>query len=252
MAKSPDGLPYDYREATHIYGKRDVPAQGIVFHMAEGCNVASYLAGDNVLRGVSSHFTIEADGTVIQMVPLDKVSGSLNPRDVRTSNDPSGNYGRRFTKYYDPDILTGKANHRTISVEMAGRASSTWSCGGGAPNPPGINDAQLAAAIGLVKRLREKYKRPLGVNGHRDFADYKACPGNGKNLRALFEAVGHGAEQQDPPQPEPEDPALVEMRLKYEAEKAKREEAEGVIADLVRPAARVASRLGQYVPKPNE
>jgi hypothetical protein len=251
VAKSPDGLPYDYREATHIYGKRSVPAQGIVFHMAEGCSVASYLAGDNVLRGVSAHFTIEADGTVIQMVPLDSVSGSLNPRDVRTSNDPSGRYGRRFTRYYDPDILTGMANHRTISVEMAGRASDAWTCGGKS-FPPGINDAQVAAAIGLTKRLREKYKRPIGVNGHRDFADYKACPGNGAGIRQLLEAVGHGAEQQDPPQPEPEDPDVTEMRLKYEAEKAKREEAEDVIADLVKPATRVANRLGAYVPKPNE
>lgn len=249
--RSPDGLAYPYREADHIYGDRAVPAQGIVFHIAEGCNVAGYLAGGNVGRGVSAHFVIEADGEVVQMVPLGRVSGSLNPRDVRTSNDPSGAYGRRFTRYYDPDILTGRANHRTISVEMAGRASSAWSCG---PDsyPPGINEQQHDAGVALVATLRKRFARPIGVNGHRDFADYKACPGRGPWVVRLFKEVGHGQEAQDPPEPEPEDPELVRMRLLYEAAKGGLEEAEDVIADLARPAARVSNRLGAYVPAPNE
>ena len=252
MATNPDGLPYRYRPAAHDYGTRSVPAQGIVFHMAEGCNVAGYLAGDNVLRGVSAHFTIEANGEVVQMLPLDHVSGSLNPRDVRTSTDAGGKFGRRYTRYYDPDILTGKANHRTISVEMAGRAGSPWSCGDGAQFPPGINEDQLAAAIGLVGRLRKRYKRPIGVNVHRDFADYKSCPGKTKNIMALLDAVGHGAEKQEPPVEPPVDPEVEKLQEQLAATKAQLEDAEDAIADSVILVKKAADRLAAYTPKPNE
>lgn len=252
MATNPDGLPYRYRPAAHNYGSRSVPAQGIVFHMAEGCNVTGYLAGDNVLRGVSAHFTIEADGEVVQMLPLGDVSGSLNPRDVRTSTDANGNYGRRFTRYYDPDILTGNANHRTISVEMAGRAGQPWSCGELGPFRPGINDAQLESAKELVQRLRDRYKRPIGVNVHRDFADYKSCPGNGTNIRALLAAVGHGAEKEKPPVEPPVDPEVEKLQQQLAATKAQLEDAEDAIADSVVLVQKAADRLAAYTPKPNE
>ena len=251
MAKNPDGLPYRFRAAAHDYGQRRVPVEGIVFHMAEGCNVTGYLAGDNVLRGVSATFTIEADGEVVQMLPLDHVSGSLNPRDVRTTNDPDGFWGRRWTKYYSPDILTGLANHRTISVEMAGRASSPWACDG-TSYPAGINPAQVAAAIELVKALRKRYKRPLGVNGHRDFADYKACPGKSKGIKELLLATGHGAEQQDPPQPEPVDPDVAKLQEELAATKERLADAEDAIADALAPIKRAVARLERYQPAPNE
>lgn len=248
---NPDGLPYRFRKATHDYGDRRVPAQGIVFHMAEGCNVAGYLAGSNVLRGVSATFVIEADGEVVQMLPLDRVSGSLNPRDVRTSNDPDGFWGRRFTRYYDPDILTGMANHRTISVEMAGRANADWKCAEGSW-PAGINPAQTAAAIELVRVLRKRFKRPLGVNGHRDFADYKLCPGKRQGIKDLLAAVGHGAEQQDPPQPEPVDPDVEKLQQELAETKARLEEAEDAIADATILVKRAADRLAAYIPQPNQ
>lgn len=238
MPPNPDGLPYRYVQATHDFGESPVPKQGIVFHMAEGNRVVEYLAGDNVVRRVSATFCITTEGEVVQMLPLDHTSGSLNPRDVRTSNDPDGFWGRRFTRFYDPDILTGRANQRTISIECAGFAAQ------------GPNAKQVQATIDLVATLRARYKRPIGFGGHRDFADYKQCPGKSKGVRAILDAVGHGREDVvvDPPEPDP----CQKVRTELEATKAKLEQAEDVIEAELRRLGRVEENLGALVPTPNE
>lgn len=238
MPDNPDGLSYRYVPATHDFGESPVPKQGIVFHMAEGSNPVGYLAGKNVLRNVSATFCITTEGEVVQMLPLDHTSGSLNPRDVRRSNDPDGFWGRRFTRFYPEDILTGAANQRTISIECAGFAAK------------GPNARQVKATIELVETLRKRYKRPIGFGGHRDFADYKQCPGKSPGVKAILEAVGHGREDVivDPPEPDPCEQCQEELQ----AVKAKLEEAEDVIATEVRRIRRSAKHLGAYVPAPNE
>jgi len=235
---SPDGLDYRYVQATHDFGKSSVPKQGIVLHMAEGSRIVEYLAGSNVLRNVSANFAITTDGEVVQMLPLNHTSGSLNPRDVRTSNDPDGFWGRRFTRFYDPDILTGKANARTISIECAGFAAK------------GPSAVQQRAIIGLVEDLRKHYRRPIGFGGHRDFADYKQCPGKSPGIKAILAAVGHGREDVvvDPPEPDP----CQECQEELQRVKAKLDQAEDVIATEVRRIRRSARNLGAYKPLPNE
>ena len=234
MADNPDGLPYRFVQATHDFGKSPVPKQGIVFHMAEGTRVVEYLAGGNVLRRVSATFAITTTGEVVQMLPLDHTSGSLNPRDVRTTNDPDGFWGRRFTRFYDPDILTGRANQRTISIECAGFAAQ------------GPNAKQVKATIDLVATLRARYKRPIGFGGHRDFADYKQCPGKSKGVRAILDAVGHGREDVpvDPPEPDPCQACQDELQ----AVKAKLDQAQDVIATELVRLGRSVKNLGAYVP----
>lgn len=238
MPANPDGLPYRYVPATHDFGKSPVPKEGIVLHMAEGSRVVEYLAGGNVLRNVSATFAITTDGEVVQMLPLDHVSGSLNPRDVRQSNDPDGFWGRRWTRFYSPDILTGRANQRTISIECAGFAKD------------GPNALQQAAIIELVATLRAHYRRPIGFGGHRDFADYKQCPGKSKGIKAILAAVGHGREDVpvDPPEPDPCEQCQEELQ----AVKAKLEEAQDVIATEVGRIGRAAANLRAYEPAPNE
>lgn len=233
MAKSPDGLPYRYVPAKHDYGKSPVPKEGIVLHMAEGINVLDYLASGNVLRGVSATFICTVEGEIVQMLPLDHVSGSLNPHDVRTSNDPKGRWGRRFTRYYGPELMTGRANQLTISIECAGFAKD------------GPNREQQLAIIDLVNLLRKTTKRTLGFNIHCDFADYKSCPGWSRGIRNVIEAVGHGREGDPVPEPEPEDPEVAKLRAQLEATKAKLEEAEDTIGDSI-------ARLSKYAPSANE
>lgn len=233
---SPDGLPYRYVPAKYDFGKSPVPKEGIVLHMAEGTRVLEYLAGGNILRRVSATFIVTMEGEVVQMLPLDHTSGSLNPRDVRRSTDPKGRWGRKFTRFYGPELFTGRANQLTISIECAGFAKD------------GPNADQQKGIIELVERLRKRYKRPLGFNIHCDFADYKSCPGWSRGIRNIIDAVGHGREDATPapdPDPDPEKPTYDEVVAQLETTKAKLEEAEDAIADAV-------DRLSQYVPQPNE
>jgi N-acetyl-anhydromuramyl-L-alanine amidase AmpD len=248
--KSPDGLPYRFVHATHDYGPRAVLVQGIVVHMAEGCNQARYLSSGNVLRGVSATFVVEADGEVVQMLRLDHVSGSLNPREVRTDTDEGGFWGRRWTRHYDQDILSGRANHRTISIEVAGRARKRWGCDG-ERYAPGPNSAQVAALIELIERLRERYRRRLGVNGHRDFASYKACPGQGEGIHDLLAAVGHGPEREPDSDPEPDDECRP-LRRRIRVLRERVEELEDAIGDQVLAMGDAVAALRPYLPEPNE
>lgn len=238
MAENPDGLPYRYVHATHDFGKSPVPKQGVVLHMAEGERVVEYLAGGNVLRNVSANFAITMDGEVVQMLPLDAVSGSLNPRDVRRTNDRDGFWGRRYTRFYPDTVLTGKANQLTISIECAGFAAT------------GPNRAQQDGIVELVQRLRKRYRRPIGFGGHRDFADYKMCPGKSTGIRNVLDALGHGREDvvPDPPDPDP----CQECQDELQAVKAKLDSAEDVIATELWRLGRSIKNLSSYVPRANE
>jgi hypothetical protein len=53
-------------------------------------------------RGVSATFVVQPQGRVVQMLPLDHASGSLNPREVRTSTDPVGWAGRKYAASWTP------------------------------------------------------------------------------------------------------------------------------------------------------
>ena len=60
MSYAAQGIPYPAR---YDYGSRSgYPTLAVVFHMAEGTNVAQYLSTGAVARGVSVHYTIEQGG----------------------------------------------------------------------------------------------------------------------------------------------------------------------------------------------
>jgi hypothetical protein len=89
-------MPYP---AAKDYGSREGwPTLAVVWHIAEGRNVAQYLSRDP-LRGVSVHYTVEQetdrwqDGQVVRCLPEDRISGSINPRTIRRGDDPDGYYG---------------------------------------------------------------------------------------------------------------------------------------------------------------
>lgn len=160
------------------WGNRQAPALGFVVHMAEGLNVWRYLAYGNVARNVSVHFTVEADGEIVQMLELQRISGSINPSTIRRDDDANGHFGASHNKYVLGSWWTNP-NHATITVEVAGY------------NRTGPNEKQVEALDKLFTALRKKYPsiKPLG---HRDFQNVKPCPGQKMWYKAYPAMGGHG------------------------------------------------------------
>lgn len=162
---------YPFIAAAFDYGLRRAAARAFVIHMAEGGGTVGYLSRDPA-RGVSVHFVIEYSGRIVQMLKLDRVSGSINPDRLRITNDPpfvgyNGElvrYGVTARKRVMGD-WDAKPNHACITVEVEGRAYR------------GPNIAQRRALVLLTRDVLVRQPSIVGLLGHRDFADYKACPG---------------------------------------------------------------------------
>ncbi len=177
---------YPYTPARHDYGPGLVP-RAILVHMAEGGGTVGYLHRAP-RRGVSVHFVVEHAGQVVQMLPLDHVSGSANPalirgllRRVRPNDAP-------FVGYDGETITYGSAaaravlgdgwrnpNRYCVSVEVEGWASDRRVDGEIIPGGP--NRDQRNALRRLYLDLRRRLPTLRGALGHRDLQAYKACPG---------------------------------------------------------------------------
>ena len=171
-------MTYPFVAANAQYGTRKGPVKAFVVHMAEGGGTVGFLAKPNP-RNVSVHYVIERTGRIVQMVRESDATGSINPNDLRTTDDPS-TFGATVRKAvmgeWDRD-----PNAATITVEVEGFAAS------------GPNTAQHGSLQTLVSDVRSRFPS-MGLLGHRDFQDYKACPGKLINWTALG---GHGRSEGD-------------------------------------------------------
>jgi hypothetical protein len=182
-------IPYP---AAKDYGSRDRwPTLAVVWHVAEGRNVAQYLSRDPA-RGVSVHYTVEQatdcwqDGEVVRCLPEDRISGSINPKTIRHTDDPGGYYGASHAKAacgrYWPDT---SPNVLVISVEVAGFAKE------------GATEAQQRSMVALWDELKARYPKVVPL-GHRDWQDVKPCPGKTPAMKAAFGAMGgHGTDHSE-------------------------------------------------------
>jgi hypothetical protein len=161
--------------------------RAICIHMAEGGGTVPWLTRAD---GNSSHYVVEYTGRIVQMVREANWAGSINPRLVRTTNDPPYTYlGEtiRYGRSAAEDALGSgvtNPNLHVIAIETEGFAKD-------GPNP-----AQREALRRLVADIRRR-RGAMPCLGHRDFQDYKACPG--KRL-PWADYGGHGvasAEQGD-------------------------------------------------------
>jgi N-acetyl-anhydromuramyl-L-alanine amidase AmpD len=175
-------MSYRYVQAKYdSYGNRTA-TKALVVHMTEGSGTEAdvdYLA-NNPLRGVSVHFVILKTGEIVQMLGWNRIAGSINPNELRTTDDPP---------YTSPDgarvvygatlrdaIMGSWINGGLLAVEVGGKAVD------------GPNQAQSEALVRLVTDVRTRYPG-LPVLGHRDFTSTKGCPGH----RVLWASLGgHG------------------------------------------------------------
>lgn len=167
MTDSP--LAKRFVAAPDNWSRNGAPIQGITIHMAEGGGTVSWLTRND---GNSSHYVVEYDGEIVQMVAEARAAGSVNPRTIRLSNDPPYTFLGEQVVYGRTAVLSaiGKAagddpNRYVIAIEVEGFAAT------------GPNAKQRVALHALVNDIR----RRRGVQpalGHRDFQSYKACPGH--------------------------------------------------------------------------
>jgi N-acetyl-anhydromuramyl-L-alanine amidase AmpD len=175
-------MSYRYVQARYdSYGNRTA-TKALVVHMTEGSGTEAdvdYLA-NNPLRGVSVHFVILKTGEIVQMLGWNRIAGSINPNELRTTDDPP---------YTSPDgarvvygatlrdaIMGSWINGGLLAVEVGGKAVD------------GPNQAQSEALVRLLADVRTRYPG-LPVLGHRDFTSTKGCPGH----KVLWASLGgHG------------------------------------------------------------
>lgn len=171
-------------------GVGDIKA--ITIHMAEGGGTVSWLARPD---GNSSHYVIEYSGTIVQMVPERNWAGSINPKLVRRDNDPRYTfdgetivYGRAAQLAAVGAIAASDPNRYVIAFEVEGFAAT------------GPNSAQRGALRALVGDIRRR-RGPLPCLGHRDWQNYKACPGH---RIPWSDYGGHAEKVGSVPKPQPE------------------------------------------------
>lgn len=179
-------MSYPFRHAFHDLGLARGPRLGFVVHMAEGGGTVGFLERPN-RDGVSVHYVVERSGRVVQMLLETHMHSSIRTSAIRTTDDADGFYGRSSAvavlgEWADTRRTLGP-NHASIAVEIEGFAAE------------GPNDAQAIALVQLVAGIRERHPG-IGNLGHRDFADYKACPGRKIDWTSLG---GHGRQEESMP-----------------------------------------------------
>ena len=194
-------MTYPFVQSYTDLGVAKGPRLAITWHMAEGGGTVGYLAKPNP-NGVSVHFVIEYTGRIVQMLKLTHMQSSIRTSDIRTTNDAAyGNppvmYGRAAAlavmgKWADISHGTLGPNHASIGVECEGFAAA------------GLNEKQAASAGLLFADMTLQFPGIRSL-GHRDFQDYKPCPG--KHF-PWDQVDGHG-----PDSPSSEDPMIVPIQF---------------------------------------
>jgi hypothetical protein len=160
--------------------------RAICIHMAQGGGTVSHLTHKD---GNSSHYVVEYSGRVVQMVREAHWAGSINPKLIRKDEDPTFSFlGASVTFGRDTVLATiGKnpandPNRFVIAIEIEGFARKAPEKGESGFHPlanprGGPNRKQRVALAALVADIRKRRNKPYPCLGHRDFQNYKACPG---------------------------------------------------------------------------
>jgi hypothetical protein len=200
-------MTYRVVPARYDYGVRKGPALALAIHMTEGDGSMSdvnYLA-NQPLRGVSVHYVIVNTGEIIQMLPESHASGSINPNELRTTNDAA---------YTSPDgarVTYGASVRRAIlGVWDRDPNSAVISCEVGGHAVDGPKGAQSAA---LAKLVAGRADAPRRASRHSVTATSPAQR-RAQDTRSCWASLGgHGKPVFAPPPQAPEDPMGVSIKL---------------------------------------
>ena len=93
-------MAYSFVPSYFDYGPRNAAIKPLTInvHMAEGGGTVGFLSRKNP-NGVSVHYVIEYSGRIVQMLHESHVNGSINPRDIRTTDDPPYNFRGEWITY---------------------------------------------------------------------------------------------------------------------------------------------------------
>lgn len=196
MTDSP--LAYKFVAAPDNWSRGTTTIRGITIHMAEGGGTVSWLTRDD---GNSSHYVVEYDGRVVQMVAESRAAGSIDPHKLRATDDAAYAFLGETVRY---GVTAAKKvvganwsnpNATVIAIEVEGFAAT------------GPNLAQRHGLAALVADIRKRHG-PLGVLGHRDWQSYKPCPGH---RIPWLDYGGHTATHlaAPAPAPVPEEPTVA-------------------------------------------
>lgn len=167
-------MSYPYVQSAVDLGPAKGPRRAMCWHMAEGGGTVGYLSRPNP-NNVSVHFVVERTGRIVQMLPLDHMHTSIRASDIRTGNDAPYTFGGVSVTYgataartalgdWATTAKTLGPNHATLGVEVEGFAAD------------GPNANQTSAIAALYADMAARHPGLFNL-AHRDFADYKACPG---------------------------------------------------------------------------
>lgn len=220
-------MPFDYVPAHYDYGRRTRPALALILHMAEGGNTVAYLAKPNPNK-VSVHYVVERTGRIVQMLGEDRISGSIRPTDIRRTDDPPYTMGDGTVVVYGATAAKAALerywsdpNTVVLSCEIEGFAAQ------------GPSAAALAGLRELVADIRTRYP-DIALLGHRDFADYKRCPGT---LIPWGPLGGHGVPLPDT------DTGGDDMQIIVKAEDWQAVDGNGVLRTTPDRGAPIAARM---------
>lgn len=186
-------MNYPFVVAKYFTAGAMTQPRAVVIHMAEGGGTVLWLT--HPTNNNSSHFVVEYSGRVVQMVRDTDASHSLHV-DRPYGQPGTGDYGIYSLDTAKAVLGTGIANPNAyiFAVEVEGFAAS------------GPNDAQTASLKALIADLRKRYPSIAGNLGHRDFQNYKPCPGGRISWLVLG---GHGRYAASPTPASEEDMALT-------------------------------------------
>lgn len=139
--------------------------RALVIHFAEGGGTVGYF--QNTTRDVSSHFVLQYDGTIVQMVK-DGDADHCQHVDTGSWSYPGDLTRANGVAVLGSDVMDNadhtRVNRYVHAIEIEGFRAT------------GMNTAQEASLIAWVAERRAKFPTIRGLLGHGDVQN-KACPG---------------------------------------------------------------------------